>query len=382
MSGGHKSRHRGPLLSLSWNTALKLQSKLSIGHGAVNRLYDLLKQNEAGQKVLILHQPSLSQSRLNEIIEPLKESFQLSVLELPDGDDCKSADCLLKVWSRLQAECFSRSDTLVCIGGGALCDLGGFAASTYVRGTKLVLVPTTLLAQVDAAIGGKTAINLSSGKNLAGTFYFPDAVLVDLDFLSTLPERQFKSGLAEIIKYALIENSIAAETEYKSGPRSLWEVLQQSIPEGLTYDNPVLPGIITTCIRLKLSVVAADPYEGGIRRCLNLGHTLGHALEKISNYEITHGQAVAVGTMFALNLSAKINLLPKKELPPVEKLLQQAGLPTSIPAQLHDRTALLSAMAHDKKRQGTSVKFVLPKQQLGQVDYQTDIALADLSKWL
>lgn len=381
-AGNHKTRHRGPLTSMSWNSSFKIQTKLTIGHNARQKLLDSLSQLQVGQRILILHQPSIRDSWLAELDASLfAGNYRLSSLEVPNGDGCKSSEWLLRVWGWLQEECFGRNDTIIAIGGGAVCDLAGFAAATYARGINLILLPTTLLAQVDAAIGGKTAINLPAGKNLAGTFYFPTAVVVDLDYLSTLPARQFNSGMAEIVKYALIEKTIAANSQYKIGPKTLFEVLQANLNGQIEHDNPVLQGIISACIKMKLAVVGADPHESGLRRCLNLGHTLGHALEIVSDYQITHGEAVAVGTAFAFKISSQQKRLPDECNNQVRELLSKAGLPADIPIGL-DKEELLNAMSHDKKRQGNKVKFILPEKQLGHVSYDSETALSDLKSWL
>jgi len=260
-------------------------------------------------------------------------------------------------------------------------DLAGFAASTFKRGLNLALLPTTLLAQVDAAIGGKNGINLASAKNLAGTFYFPQAVMVDPLMLATLPPRQFASGMAEIIKYALIEDTVAAASDYLPGPRPLFDVLEQVLDKNFTYDDPTLTGIVMSCIKMKLLVVGQDPFEAGLRRTLNLGHTLGHALEKVSRYQMTHGEAISIGMIFALNLSVRKGLIAREALDRVRALLARAGLPQEIPAGL-DTAGLVEAIGHDKKRQGDTIKFILPKARLGVVDFAVDLPVKELSELL
>ena len=296
-----KSWHTGPVITISWNTQLDVRSRVDVGVGARRRLPAILGQIGAGKRVALLSQPYIAAHWFSELMSALtSDNYQVSTLEVPDGEACKSADVLLKVWADLQGRGFDRKDTVVAVGGGAVCDLSGFVAGTYLRGLNFVSVPTTLLSQVDAAIGGKTGINLPSGKNLAGTFYFPKAVLVDPELLSTLPARQFTSGLAEMIKYALIEETIAAHTAYEPGPKPLLETMERTFNNSLSFDNATMPGLISSCIKMKLSVVGKDPYESGLRRCLNLGHTLGHAIETVSDYNLSHGEAVSIGLAFAL----------------------------------------------------------------------------------
>ncbi|HEY9715350.1 MAG TPA: 3-dehydroquinate synthase family protein, partial [Chroococcales cyanobacterium] len=275
----HKSKHRGPVISMRWDTALEVKTRVSVGMGARQKLSSILAQIGAGKRVLVLCQPSTAVHWLRDLLSSLPpEDYQVTTLEVPDGEACKSTDWLLRIWEHLQERRFDRRDTVVALGGGSVTDLAGFAASTYLRGLNLVLVPTSLLGQVDAAIGGKTAINLSVGKNLAGTFFFPKAVLADQEILSTLPQSQFTSGMGEIIKYALIEETVAKNTDYEMGPKSLLEVLETTLTSNSSgnfdYDDPGLSGMITSCIKMKLFVVGRDPHEASLRRYLNLGHTV------------------------------------------------------------------------------------------------------------
>lgn len=372
--------HRGPVLTLAWRTALDVQSRVVVGPGAHARLADVLRQLHSGNRVLILFQPGAGEHQAAALLGPLeKENFEVVSHQVQDGEACKDVDCLLRIWALLQEKRFDRRDSIVAVGGGAVCDLAGFAASTFKRGLNLALLPTTLLAQVDASIGGKNGINLASAKNLAGTFYFPGAVMVDPLALSTLPKRQFASGMAEVIKYALIEETIAQNAGYTPGPRPLLDFLEQVLDGTFNYDDPALPGIVISCIKMKLLVVGRDPYESGLRRTLNLGHTLGHALEKVSGYELTHGEAISIGMVFALRLSVKKRLLGAESLDRVTDILTRVGLPLDVPPGM-DRNKLMDAIGHDKKRHGDTIKFVLPKARLGAVDFNSDLSVKELSE--
>ncbi|HEY9870540.1 MAG TPA: 3-dehydroquinate synthase [Candidatus Obscuribacterales bacterium] len=374
--------HRGPVLTLAWNTALELASRVVVGPGANRRLPDVLKQLHSGSRVLLIAQPGAAEHLAEDLRQPLgHEGFDVTAHVVPDGESCKEVEHLLAIWDLLQEHQYDRQDTLVAIGGGAVCDLAGFAASTFKRGLNLCLVPTTLLAQVDAAIGGKNAVNLARGKNLAGTFYFPRAVLVDPLSLATLSSRQFTSGMAEVIKYALIEATVAACTDYTPGPRPLLDVLEEAIGGGFGYEDPALTGILISSIKMKLLVVGADPHESGLRRTLNLGHTLGHALEKVSGYQLTHGEAIAIGMVFAGKMSVRKGLIGSAEFERLRAVLLKAGLPVDVPAGL-ERRLILDAMGQDKKKQGDAIKFVLPKARLGCVDYGVNISLAELEELL
>jgi 3-dehydroquinate synthase len=365
-------QHKSPTASainVMWRSSLALESKVVIGAGTFLRLPSELSQHNLGKNVLVLTQPFFAGEKFSLLLSQLeKEGFSCHQLVLPDGEAVKSSDSLLKIWSELEARSLTRKDTILAIGGGALTDLAGFAASTYLRGINLVLVPTTLLSQVDAAIGGKTGINLSSGKNLAGSFYFPKSIVVDTDLLQSLPERQFLSGYAEVIKYGLLEQTIAEHTEYRQGPRPLLDFLESGMANKPTSSDVSLPGIVTSSIKMKLAVVAKDPVEGDLRRSLNLGHTLAHGIEKASDYDLTHGEAVAIGTIFACYVALKCELISPQLLERVTALTANSGLPVAIPNAL-SIDKIKACLFHDKKREGNTIKMVLPKEKLGYVDF-------------
>jgi 3-dehydroquinate synthase len=377
MSMRHKSRHRGPVVTMMWNTALEVKTRVAVGVGARQKLSSVLAQIGAGRRVLVLCQPSTAVHWLRDVLSFLPtEDYQVTTLEVPDGEACKTTEWLIRIWEHLQERRFQRKDTIVALGGGSVTDLAGFAASTYLRGLNLVLVPTSLLAQVDAAIGGKTGINLEAGKNLAGTFYFPKAVLADSDILSTLPKSQLISGMGEIFKYALIEETVAKNTDYERGPRSLLEVLEGLVGSELDSADPVLAGVITSCIKMKLFVVARDPNESNLRRCLNLGHTVGHALEKLGDYKLSHGEAVSIGLVADTKLSIDHKLIEKDSLRKLQNLLEKAGLPTKVPSAFHP-DQVIEVMAHDKKRDGDKIKLVLPQTRLGLVDLDVSVSASE-----
>lgn len=386
MSGFHKF-HEGPIITMRWQVKEDIRSRIDSGIGARKSIADILAQLNVGSRVLLVTPDSLDAMWASELSEILaSRDYSVVTLDVADGDECKSIESLQKIWDVLQENCFDRHDSIVALGGGAVCDLAGFAAATYLRGINLALIPTTLLAQVDAAIGGKTAINLKSGKNLAGTFYIPQSVILDPTYLSTLPSREFVSGIGEIIKYALIEDTISSNTDYKPGPRPFLSVLQEALPqidsdESLQEAHQLLPGIITTSVKMKLAVVGKDLHEGGLRRVLNLGHTLGHAVEKVSDYSVTHGEAVAMGLVFALKLAIKKKTIAEDLLTPVISLLEEVDLPVAIPDDL-DKTKIVGALAHDKKRQSKVIKFVLPQSKLGIVDYDFEIPISELADFV
>lgn len=372
----------GKVVSLGMKCTTDYQTRIDICEGMRYRAGDVLKQIEAGENVLLVSQESIPPQWRTEVEESINaEGFQTHVHLLPEGESAKSPGELLKLWNHLQELSFERRDCILAVGGGAVTDIAGFAASTYLRGINSVLLPTTLLAQVDAAIGGKTAINLERGKNLAGAIYMPAAILIDTDVLATLPARQLQSGMGEIVKYAYIEKTIAEASEYRQGPKSLLDVLETTFPNGASSADPAMPSIITTCARMKLAVVAVDPLERRLRRCLNLGHTLGHAIEKASDYEVSHGEAVSIGTIFALDFACAIGRLARAHVERARRLCSALGLPTALPPGLAVE-ALFSAMMHDKKRVGNNLKFVLPVTAPGHVDIDVSVESDSLKSFL
>lgn len=376
----HKVKHRGPVITMLWNTALEVRTRVAVGAGARNKLSPTLAQINAGKRVLVLCQPSTAVHWLRDLLDNLpSEDYKVTTLEVPDGEACKTTDWLIRIWEHLQERGFDRHDTVVAVGGGSVSDLAGFAASTYLRGLNLIIVPTSLLAQVDAAIGGKTGINLPAGKNLAGSFFFPRAVLADQEMLATVPRKQLVASVGEILKYALIEETVAKHTDYEMGPTPLIDVLEKAVRSGFDVDDPALGGLITSCIKMKLYVVSRDPREENLRRILNLGHTLGHALEKAGDFKLGHGEAVGIGIVQATKLAVSQKRIDKDSLERVKDILFRAELPFEIPKGM-SKDDLIAKMSHDKKREGDKINLVLPQTRLGMVDYEVAMPFEDLGK--
>src|SRR5690606_29345468 len=254
---------------------------------------------------------------------------------------------LNSIFDKLLQERHERSTTLIALGGGVIGDLTGFAAATYQRGVNFVQVPTTLLAQVDSSVGGKTGVNHPLGKNMIGAFYQPQCVIADTDVLATLPERELKSGIAEVIKYGLIDNL------------AFFEWLEQNI-EGLVAGDPrLLAEAIRVSCEEKARIVAADEKEGGVRALLNLGHTFGHAIETAMGYGTwLHGEAVATGMVLAADLSQRMGWLDLASAERAKALLQRAGLPVCPPAEMK-ADDFLRLMAVDKKVMAGKIRFIL-----------------------
>jgi 3-dehydroquinate synthase len=266
-----------------------------------------------------------------------------------DGEDAKTLASVEALCRGFAASGLLRGDVIVAFGGGVVGDVAGFAASVYHRGVAVVQLPTTLLAQVDAAIGGKTAVNLPEGKNLVGAFHQPLAVLADTTTLATLPDVEYRSGLGEVAKYACMPegHDVAA-------------ILDREGAQVMGRDPVVLSELVTACVAIKAAVVAADPEERtGARATLNLGHTLAHALETASGHTLAHGEAVAIGLVFATNLAAQLERVGTEVPERVTAMLTQLGLPITVPDSPPTAAELTTVMTRDKKAKG-GLTFVLP----------------------
>ena len=306
-------------------------------------------------------------SRLSEYIRPLKPSCKIAIISdsnvwplygdmvtnvlvnagyevisygIPAGEESKNAEQYISVLNFLAENTLTRADLLIALGGGVVGDLTGFVAATYLRGISYVQIPTSLLAMVDSSVGGKTAIDLPSGKNLVGAFYQPELVICDLSTLNTLPEQVFIDGCAEVIKYGILFDS------------DLFSHLQEY---GLKFDREY---VISRCISLKAEVVGADEFDKGLRQQLNLGHTIGHSIEKNSNFAITHGKAVAIGMAVIAKAGIAAMLTDADVYKNITNLLQKFQLPakTSLNAM-----QIASAALSDKKRSGSTIQLVLPR---------------------
>ncbi len=267
---------------------------------------------------------------------------QAEVIEIGNGEGAKTLETAASIYRRFLALELDRSAFIVGIGGGVVCDVAGFVASTYLRGLRLGLVPTTLLAQSDAAIGGKNGVNLDSYKNLIGTFRQPEFCLIDFDFLKTLPEKELANGFAEVIKHAAI------------GSPGLLGFLEKNSAALLSGDATALEKAVSDSVAVKVKAVQNDELESGKRMVLNFGHTLGHAIEKTA--KISHGQAVGIGMAAALRISVSKGLLKDVDASLVVSLIEKFGLPTKIN---FNRALVLDAIKKDKKRRGDGINMVL-----------------------
>ena len=271
--------------------------------------------------------------------------FTVVHIEIPDGEEYKNSATLNHVYDALLASGVDRSSFIVALGGGVVGDVAGYAAATWMRGIPFVQVPTTLLAQVDSSVGGKTGIDHPKGKNLIGAFYQPRLVLIDVNTLASLDQRQFRAGLAEVIKYGVVID------------HSFFEYIEKNSAAILAKDPDVLIEIILRSCQLKAQVVEFDEKEAGLRAILNYGHTLGHAFESISNYRfLVHGEAVAIGMVLAAKVSVANGLCSDEDFFRIYSLIVKCGLPVEIPH--YDRQQLIDAVAADKKSKGGNITFI------------------------
>ena len=330
------------------NVALGERSyPIDIGAGLLDRAGELLGPRIAARRAIIVSNPVVA----GHWLAPLRASFaragiEAQVVLIPDGEAHKNWDTLHDLLTRLLELQAERSTTLVALGGGVVGDVAGFAAAIYQRGMRFVQIPTTLLAQVDSSVGGKTAVNHPLGKNMIGAFYQPQLVLADIATLDTLPDRELKAGLAEVIKYGLIR-----DPEFFS-----W--LEEHVEALLARDRDALIHAVRRSCANKAEVVAADERETGERALLNLGHTFGHAIETGLGYgEWLHGEAVAAGTLIAAELSYRLGWLSADALLRTERLFLRAGLPIRGPRLGAAR--YLELMRHDKKVKDGRLRLIL-----------------------
>ncbi|HEX2997715.1 MAG TPA: 3-dehydroquinate synthase, partial [Anaerolineales bacterium] len=285
------------------------------------------------------------------IAESLRHAgFAPRVITVPAGEDYKNLETIQRLWRGFLEHGLDRKSTVIALGGGVVGDMAGFAASTYMRGINWVGVPTTLLAMVDASLGGKTGFDLPEGKNLIGSFYPPKLVLADPRVLSTLPERELISGLAEVVKHGVISDP------------ELFEMCAR----GLDCVLGDLEQVVRRAMAVKVKVIEEDPYERGFRAALNLGHTVGHAVELVSRFQLRHGEAIAIGMVAEAKLAEQLTVANKGLAGTIGDVLQKLKLPIQIPEAL-PREEIIHAMRVDKKKNAKAIRFALPAR-IGKVE--------------
>jgi len=301
----------------------------------------------------------------NTVVEPLyaeqvetalrSAELRTTRVVIPDGEAHKILATVEQLYDAFLAADLDRSGLVVALGGGVTGDIAGFAAATYMRGVRLVQVPTTLLAMTDSSVGGKTGVDLPQGKNLVGAFKHPELVFIDVRVLDTLPAVEYRSGLAEVIKHGVVGDPV------------LFDALGRRLRDG---DVPVTPELLARSILTKVGVVSEDPHEMGRRAVLNLGHTTAHALERLSRYTLRHGEAVSIGMVAASKLAVALEIADHDVSAAIENVLNVAGLPVRCPAL--PVASILGAMRHDKKRRGAGLRWILP-QAIGAVGIYDDV---------
>ena len=329
---------------------------ININPGLLAKLGQECARQKLGRRCAIISDSNVAPTFGRKVQRVLKSSgFDSVLITFPAGETAKSLNSVQTCYDQLAAHRLERKSFIIALGGGVVGDLAGFVAATYLRGIPFVQVPTTVLAQVDSSVGGKVGVNLKAGKNLVGAFYQPRFVLCDLDTLRTLPEREFRAGLAEVIKYGIIYDA------------KFFTRLERDLPKILQRDTKTLAAIIARCCEIKAQVVGQDETEGGLRAILNFGHTIGHAIENISGYgKFLHGEAISIGQVAAAELSASLAGLPVGDVERIRNLFQRAGLPTQLKLNAGQRKKLFAAMSLDKKVSGGEVKFVLA-ERIGKV---------------
>lgn len=322
--------------------------EVRVGAGLLARTGLWLKEVGLSGKAVIITDTTVKGLYVDAVRQGLTNAgFKVAILEVPPGEEQKSLKTAGRLYNGLSRAFAERTTSVLALGGGVIGDLAGFVAATYMRGVPLIQIPTTLLAQVDSSIGGKTAIDHGQLKNTIGVFYQPKLVMADIDTLKTLPEDELTNGLAEVIKHAAIRS------------RELFDFLDDNLERARALHAAVLEKIVLENVRIKAEVVAKDEKESGLRAILNYGHTVGHALEAVSNFQLRHGQTVAIGMMAAARISSRMEILDEGDVMRLERVIRKAGLPVKMPELSVEE--IMQAMKHDKKVAQEQIRFVLLK---------------------
>jgi len=342
--------------------------EIRIGRGLLSRLGMWLREMTPAAKAVLITNPAVGGRYLETVkLSLIPQGFQLTVLVVPEGEEQKTLNTAGKLYSEMADNLIERSTPVLAMGGGVIGDLAGFVAATYMRGVPLVHIPTTLLAQVDSSIGGKTAVDHGRIKNSIGAFYQPQLVVADIDTLQSLPRSEISNGMAEIIKSAMINNA------------TLFAFLEKNMDALRSLDPALLEDAVARTAAIKAAIVTRDEKDRGLRNTLNFGHTLGHAIESASHFKVKHGQAVAMGMVAAARIALQMNKFSLKELGRLKKLLHRAGLPVDIPAL--DIALIIRTMEHDKKIIDGRTRFVLPSA-IGKVFISDNVSIQMVLKAL
>jgi 3-dehydroquinate synthase len=339
-----------------------------IGTGILSQTGQRLKESGYSGKAVIITNPVVKKLYGNLVkLSLIEAGYKTTILEVPDGEEYKSLESAGKLYQQLAEFGAERSTVILALGGGVIGDLAGFVAATYMRGVPLVQLPTTLLAQCDSSIGGKTAVNHGLLKNEIGAFYQPKMTVADISTLKTLPTEELTGGLAEVIKYAVIKDA------------QFFVYLEKHLDLIKALDDNVLETIVAKSAQIKVEVVEIDEKDTGLRNILNFGHTVGHAVESVTNFQVAHGQAVAIGMVAAAKIAAELDILDSGNVVRLKSLLEKAGLTTKLP--LTEVKPVMQAMRYDKKVQSGKIRFVLPRA-IGQVFITDNVSPAIVEKVL
>ncbi len=341
-----------------------------VGKGILESVGHKLGAKLVGRYALLVTNTTVSKLYGQKVKESLESAgFEVLLAEIPDGEEYKTLDTASTLYDQAFMGSLDRNCPVIALGGGVVGDLAGFVASTYLRGVPFVQLPTTLLAQVDSSVGGKVAVNHPLGKNIIGSFYQPQLVVADVQALQTLPIREIRTGLAEVIKYGIIMDS----------QFFIW--LENNLDRLLTQDSASFQYAVELSCRAKAHIVEKDETEQGWRQILNFGHTFGHAIETLTNYKrYTHGEAVAIGMVAATRLARSLGKLVQEDYQRIEGLIQRSGLPVEIPRDL-SLDAIINSMLKDKKTRAGKVTLILP-DTIGKVSIVTDLSPEYLSQVL
>ncbi|MFC1915443.1 3-dehydroquinate synthase [Chloroflexota bacterium] len=330
-----------------------------IGSGLLTQTRDWLRESGFSGKLVIITDPTVNKLYGEALSQRLTEGgFKLNTLLVPEGEEQKSLETAGRLYHELTNAHAERSTPILALGGGVIGDLAGFVAATYSRGVPLVQIPTTLLAQVDSSVGGKVAVDHGQLKNKVGAFYQPKLVIADTDTLRTLPAEELANGLAEVIKSAAIRD------------KKFFAFLEESLDRVKSLDGKTLEEIVFQSVRIKAEVVEKDEMDLGLRSILNYGHTIGHAIESVSDFTFRHGQAIAIGMVAAARISNQMGILDENGLVRLKNVIEKAGLPAKMPELKVEE--VIQAMKHDKKVWRDKVRFVLLKS-IGSVFVTDDV---------
>lgn len=336
----------------------------------LNDIAEYISLLKTGKKAFIITNDVVGRWYLRPVAESLDSAgYSVVSYTIADGEQTKSMSWLEKIYHAMLDAKLDRHSIVIALGGGVIGDLAGFAAATYMRGIPYIQVPTTLLAQVDSSVGGKTGINLKEGKNLVGAFYQPKLVVIDPAVLKTLPERELKAGFAEVIKYGIIRDE------------EFFCFLEKNIPRIFKLEPECIEHIVSTSCRIKADVVEKDERESNLRAILNFGHTVGHALEAVTDYaHFVHGEAVAIGMVVACALGEQCLGFPTESTRRVKNLIHTSGLPYLVPKNISNET-VIDFMRHDKKVKDDTLVFVLPKK-IGEVSIVSTVSVPEIMEAL